>query len=155
MCDGFLFMNKEQLQKIIQEMKERLKSNDKEVPIIASLILDKNDPFSLVLYSTNTVEKANNPLLHAEINVINDALKLTNSKYLKDSILIVSLEPCLMCLGAILKVGIKEIYYILDDEKDGALSHYHAFVDDKLKITRLHDDDFKEIMNDFFKRIRK
>lgn len=148
-------MNKEQLQKIIQEMKERLKSNDKEVPIIASLILDKNDPFSLVLYSTNTVEKANNPLLHAEINVINDALKLTNSKYLKDSILIVSLEPCLMCLGAILKVGIKEIYYILDDEKDGALSHYHAFVDDKLKITRLHDDDFKEIMNDFFKRIRK
>lgn len=155
MCGGFLFMNKEQLQNIINEMKERLKYNDKEVPIIASLILDKNDPQSLVLYSTNTVEKENNPLLHAEMNIINDGLKLTNSKYLKDSILIVSLEPCLMCLGAILKVGIKEIYYILDDEKDGALSHYHAFVDDKLKITRLYDEDFEKILNDFFKNLRK
>ena len=101
------------------------------------------------------MEREENPLSHAEINVIREGLKKSDTRYLKDGILIVTLEPCLTCLGAILKVGIKDLYYVLDDPKEGALSHYHAFVDDKLRVHRIQDDRFKELMDTFFLSLRQ
>ena len=56
---------------------------------------------------------------------------------------------------SLIKAGVKELYYVLDDPKLGALSHYHAFVDDMLIITRLNDERFKELIDGFFLNLRK
>lgn len=145
-------MTKQELKKYIDILyKEAKNAYDRNEVPISSVLIFKDGQY---LVSSNHVEEENNPFSHAEFNVINDGLKLTNSKYLKDCILMVSLEPCLFCMGAILKSGIKEIYYVLDDEKLGSLSHYHTFVDDTLKISRIEDKRFKPLMDDFFKKIR-
>ncbi len=121
-----------------------------EIPVSALLVF----PDGTYLVDSNQVEDKNDPFSHAEFNVIQKGMKKQKSRYLSDCILIVDLEPCLFCLGAIIKAGIKDVYYVLDDEKLGSLSHYHAFVDDRLHVHRIEDDRFKPIMDDFFKKLR-
>lgn len=123
----------------------------KEVPVIASLILNDGQIF----YSGNEVERKEDPLSHAEINVINKAIKYTSNKYLDNATLIVTLEPCLMCIGAILKTHIKNLFYITEDTREGSLSYYHLHLDNKMNINHIKDDRFDFILKDFFKSIRK
>ncbi len=151
-CAVAFIMTKKDLQiyldKIYQEALAASKEN--EVPVAACLITDKN-----VYYAHNRVEEKNHPFKHAELLVIEEALLKEKTRRLKNGVLIVSLEPCLMCLGALIKAGVKALYYVLDDPKLGALSHYHAFVDDMLIITRLNDERFKELIDGFFLNLRK
>lgn len=121
-----------------------------EVPVSALLVLNDNS----YLLSHNTVEKDRNPLHHAEINVLTKGFMKADIKYLKDATLIVSLEPCLACMGAILKSGISSLYYVLDDEKDGALSYHHVFVDNRIAIHRIDDPRFKTQLQSFFENLR-
>ena len=145
-------MTRDELSAILDQMALLSKSSSSqgEIPVIAALYC----PDGTVLYASNQVEEANDPFSHAEINVLRQGLKKYDSRYLKDCILIVSLEPCLMCLGAIIKAGIKNLYYVLDDPKLGGLSHYHAFVDDKIHVHRIDDTRFKPIMDEFFQKLR-
>lgn len=145
-------MKKEDLKRYLDMLYLEAKkaSENHEIPISALLVL----PTGETVLSHNHVEEENDPFSHAEFNVINEGMKKMNSRYLKDAILIVSLEPCLFCLGAILKAGIKNLYYVLDDEKLGSLSHYHAFVDDKLFVHRIEDERFSFLMDEFFKKLR-
>lgn len=145
-------MTRYELSSILDQMALLSKSSSSqgEIPVIAALYC----PDGTVLYASNQVEEENDPFSHAEINVLRQGLKKYDSRYLKDCILIVSLEPCLMCLGAIIKAGIKNLYYVLDDPKLGGLSHYHAFVDDKIHVHRINDTRFKPIMDEFFQKLR-
>ena len=145
-------MTRDELSAILDQMALLSKSSSSqgEIPVIAALYC----PDGTVLYASNQVEEENDPFSHAEINVLRQGLKKYDSRYLKDCILIVSLEPCLMCLGAIIKAGIKNLYYVLDDPKLGGLSHYHAFVDDKIHVHRIDDIRFKPIMDEFFQKLR-
>ena len=146
-------MNKEELSKIIDDLylKSKEAYDNNEIPVSACLVL--ND--GRIFFDRNRVEENDDPFSHAEYEVINKALKETEGRYLKDSILIVTLEPCLFCMGALLKAGIKTLYYILPDTKLGSLSHYHAFVDDKLEVIEIEDKRFASLMDSFFKNIRK
>ncbi len=146
-------MNKSELNLILDEMyaQSKIASSEEEIPVVAALLF----PDGEVLYASNKVEKNNHPFHHAEIQVLEAGFKKTNSRYLKEAVLIVSLEPCLMCLGAIIKAGIKDLYYVLDDDKLGGLSHYHAFVDDQIRVHRLQDDRFLEVFRSFFAKLRK
>ena len=145
-------MTRDELSAILDQMALLSKSSSSqgEIPVIAALYC----PDGTVLYASNQVEEENDPFSHAEINVLRQGLKKYDSRYLKDCILIVSLEPCLMCLGAIIKAGITNLYYVLDDPKLGGLSHYHAFVDDKIHVHRIDDIRFKPIMDEFFQKLR-
>ncbi len=154
MCGGlFIFkMTKTDLKIILDHLYEeaQISCQEHEIPVSACLVLEDGRQF----YSHNEVEKYNDPFMHAEFSVIDRALKLTDSRYLKNSTLIVTMEPCLLCMGAVIKAGVSSLYYVLPDEKGGALSHYHAFVDDKLKVSEIEDARFKELMNDFFNTLR-
>ena len=151
-CAVAFLMTKTELQKHLDKIYEQalIASKEKEIPVGACLITDTN-----VYYAHNQVEKSDHPFEHAEMLVIKEALKKENTRRLKNAVLIVSLEPCLMCMGALIKAGIKELYYVLDDPKLGALSHYHAFVDDSLIVTRVKDDRFEALMKDFFIKLRQ
>lgn len=145
-------MTKENLKEIIDNLYSYSKKaiDKNEVPVSACLII--NDK---IIYSYNHVEEKDNPFSHAEIEVIKEGLKETKSRYLKNSTLIVTLEPCLLCMGAILKTGIENLYYIIDDKDKGALSYYHVFVDDVLKVHQIEDKRFNELFSSFFKTLRK
>lgn len=154
MCGGlFIFkMTKTDLKIILDHLyaEAQISCREHEIPVSACLVLEDGRQF----YSHNEVEKYNDPFMHAEFSVIDRVLKLIDSRYLKNSTLIVTMEPCLLCMGAIIKAGVSSLYYVLPDEKGGALSHYHAFVDDKLKVSEIEDARFKKLMNDFFNTLR-
>ncbi len=67
----------------------------------------------------NQVERLNDPTAHAEIIALTSAFNYLGSKYLPDATLYVTIEPCLMCAGALYWGKIGRIVYGAADEKNG------------------------------------
>jgi tRNA(adenine34) deaminase len=89
-----------------------------EVPVGAVLVKDGK----LISKSHNQPISTNDPTAHAEIQLIRAAgAKLKNYR-LNDSILYVTLEPCAMCLGAIVHARVKRIVFGAHDPKTGVCS---------------------------------
>lgn len=97
------------------EAKKALKLN--EVPIGAIIVKDD----IVIARGHNLRESKQNSLLHAEIIAINKACKKLNNFRLEDCELYVTVEPCLMCAGAIVLSRIKKVYYGAKDSKYGAV----------------------------------
>lgn len=85
-----------------------------EVPIGAVLVKDNK----VIYRSHNLKQQLYNSLKHAELNVISEAVS-NGEKYLEDYDLYVTLEPCLMCAGAIINSRIRNIYIGALDSKGG------------------------------------
>ena len=144
-------MTTEQLQSILDSLYDSCLEAEKlgEIPVAAALVSNNH-----IVIMHNSVESSNVPFEHAEYNVITEEMKQTNSRYLKDYSIVVSLEPCLFCMAAILKAGISNLYYVTDDTKAGALSYHHVFVDNVMKVHRIDDNRFDKLLSDFFKTMR-
>lgn len=69
----------------------------------------------------NTREVENNPLGHAEVNALTEAANTLGSWRLDDCTLVVTLEPCTMCAGAIVQSRIGRVVFGAFDEKAGAV----------------------------------
>jgi tRNA(adenine34) deaminase len=106
-------MNK-YMQIAIKQARTALSEN--EVPVGAVLVR-KNE---IIAAAHNTSEQENSPLKHAEISLISQATKTLNLSDLSDCDMYVTLEPCLMCGGAILNARIRRLYF-------GAYSDFGAF----------------------------
>ena len=92
-----------------------------EIPIGAVLVDEINN--EILSLRHNEIIMENNPLNHAEILVIYEACKLKKSRYLVDTAIYVTLEPCAMCAVAISNARIKKIYFGAYDEKIGAIEN--------------------------------
>ena len=92
-----------------------------EVPIGAIIVDEKNQ--KVLSQRHNEIVSQNNPLNHAEILVIKEACRLKKSRYLNDTAIYVTLEPCAMCAAAISEARIKKIYFGAFDEKKGAIEN--------------------------------
>lgn len=100
-----------------------------EVPIAALLV----GPEGLISFAINTRERQQTPLGHAEIFALHKASQARNSWRLEDCTLYVTLEPCVMCAGAIQQARIKRVVYGASDPKTGAVeSLYHVLSDSRL-----------------------
>ena len=98
--------------------KEAVKSKEEdEVPVGAVIV--KNG--KVIAKAHNKKEQKNDPVSHAEIECIKKASKKLGNWYLKDCELYVTLEPCVMCVGAIINARISKVYYGARDLKAGAL----------------------------------
>ncbi len=129
---------------------------EKEVPV-GALILKEGQ---ILAKAFNKKESQQNPLGHAEIEAIQQASKQISSWRLKDCSLYVTLEPCLMCIGAILEARISHLIYGCKDTKKGFDSFYQLTKNPawnhKLKITSgIQSEQCSEILIDFFKKLRK
>ena len=104
-----------------------------EVPV-GALLMDSQGEVSGEVLSNNR-EELNNPLGHAEVNCLlssQDQEKRKNWR-LSDFTLYVTLEPCLMCLGAMIQARIKRLVFGAYDAKGGSLSlGYHPQRDPRL-----------------------
>lgn len=93
-----------------------------DVPIVA-LIFNENDDF--ITYGVNDSIKKRKIYGHAEINAIQNSLNILKIKKLNNYKIVITLEPCVMCLGAILQAGIKMIYYYIKAPKTGFVESNH------------------------------
>lgn len=99
-----------------QALKEAKKALDEdEVPIGAVVVLNGK----IIARGHNMTEKLNDPTAHAEMIALTSAFNLLGSKYLPEAALYVTIEPCLMCAGAMYWSKLGKIVWGADDEKNG------------------------------------
>jgi len=101
---------------MMHALKEAKKAfEDGEIPIGAIVVVNEK----IIARGQNMVEKLNDATAHAEMIALTAASNLLGSKYLTDAILYITVEPCLMCAGAIYWSKLAKIVYGADDEKNG------------------------------------
>ena len=128
-----------------------------EVPVGCVIVKDEK----IIARAHNKKEKKNCAIFHAEIECINKATKKLNNWNLKGCQMYVTLEPCIMCTGAIINSRIDKIYYACKDPKGGALNS-------NIKINKvknlnhypeihqgLMEDECSKLLKKFFKNKRK
>ena len=117
MCGGFLnYM--ENYEKYMKEAirEAELAALEDEVPIGCVIVKDGE----IIAKAHNQRDKTNNPLGHAETLAIKKASEILNDWQLVDCDLYVTIEPCLMCAGAIIQSRINKVIYGAPDLKGGA-----------------------------------
>lgn len=103
-----------------EALKEAQKAYDAdEVPVGAIVVMNNK----IIARGHNQVELLNDATAHAEILAITSAFNYLGSKYLPDATLYVTIEPCLMCAGALFWGKIGRIVYGASDAKNGYLHH--------------------------------
>src|SRR5580692_7807545 len=101
---------------MLQALKEAKKAFDEgEVPVGAIITMKDK----IISRGHNQVERLNDPTAHAEIIALTSAFNFLGSKYLPDATLYVTVEPCLMCAGALYWSKIGKVVYGADDDKNG------------------------------------
>ena len=121
-----------------------------EVPV-GCVIVNENE---IISRSSNMVELLNDSTAHAELIAITSAQNSINNKNLDGCILYTTLEPCLMCHGAIYWSKINTIVYGASDEKRG-FSRHNLEIDRKINIVKgVMEEESRELLEKFFKKIR-
>ena len=124
-----------------------------EIPVGAVIVKDGK----VISSAHNETEEKNSPLAHAELLAIKSATE--NMKYLTDCTLYVTLEPCPMCMGAILHSRIGSIVFGAYDEKTGSagskadLSDLSFFRKPQI-LGGYMEKECRELLTDFFKSLR-
>lgn len=125
-----------------------------EVPVGAVIVIQNK----IIARAYNQVEMLKDPTAHAEILAVTAACSFLGAKYLPQATLYITVEPCLMCCGALYWSKIDTIVYGAADDKNGyrhftgSTSPFHP----KTKIiTGILQDDCAQLMKDFFKERRK
>ena len=122
-----------------------------EVPIGAVIVCNGK----VIAKAHNQTETLNDSTAHAEIIAITSAENHLGSKYLEDCTLYVTVEPCVMCAGAIHWSHLKRIVYGAGDPKKG----YKKYSADILKNTEvtcgIMETEAETLMKRFFEELRK
>ena len=127
-----------------------------EVPVGAVLVLDGeilgrgfNQPVSL-----------NDPTAHAEIVALREAGREAGNYRLPGSTMYVTIEPCQMCVGAMVHARVVRVVYGTPEPKAGAIesamrAHEHPSLNHRLEVTgRVLEDECREVIQAFFKQRR-
>ena len=124
-----------------------------DVPVGALVV---NQMGEIIGRGKNEREKSNDPLAHAELMAIKDAAKNLNSYRFDDLTLVVTLEPCAMCAGAIAQSRFSRLVFGAFDEKAGAVGSVWDLIRDPRALTKIEVvsgvllDECAEILKDFF-----
>ena len=124
-----------------------------DVPV-GALVVD--DAGNLVGQGANLREQDNDPTSHAEIVAIRNAAKKLGNYRLDDLTMVVTLEPCGMCAGAIAQSRIKRLVFGSFDEKYGAVGSVWDLLRDTRAIYKpevisgVLEDECAQLLSDFF-----
>jgi tRNA(adenine34) deaminase len=91
--------------------------DEDEVPVGAVVVMNNR----IIARGYNQTEKLKDPTAHAEMIALTSAFSFLGSKYLPDATLYVTVEPCLMCAGALYWSKIGQVVYGASDVKNGYL----------------------------------
>ncbi|MCK5235449.1 MAG: tRNA adenosine(34) deaminase TadA [Deltaproteobacteria bacterium] len=129
-----------------------------DVPIGAVLTAPDG---KVVARGYNRKEASNDPTHHAEIAVLRTASKKLGRWRLQDLTIYVTLEPCVMCMGALIQARIKRLVFAAPDPKAGACGSIFDISNDKrlnhsIKVTSgVLEDEASKMLKDFFKKLRE
>jgi len=124
-----------------------------DVPVGALIV---NDAGEIVSFGKNEREKDNDPTAHAEIVAIRKASEKIGSWRLDKLTLIVTLEPCVMCAGAILQSRIKRLVFGAFDQKAGAVGSSLDVIRDVRALSKVEvvsgvlEKECAKLLTDFF-----
>ena len=124
-----------------------------DVPVGAIVV---NDAGEILGTGQNLREQNNDPTAHAEIVALRNASEKLGSWRLDDLTLVVTLEPCAMCAGAILQSRIKRLVFAAWDEKAGAVGSVMDVIRDPRALTKVEvitgimEKECSEVLTDFF-----
>ncbi|MBR3523250.1 MAG: tRNA adenosine(34) deaminase TadA [Bacilli bacterium] len=118
-------MDEKYMKEALKEAKKSLLSDD--VPVGAVIVLNNK----IISRGHNMKEKNNDPTQHAEIIAIKKATKKLNDWYLNDCIMYVTMEPCLMCAGALIQSHIKKLVYGIKNDKFGYVDSIDNILNNK------------------------
>jgi tRNA(adenine34) deaminase len=138
-----------------QAFKEAEKAyRDGEVPIGALIVMQEK----IIARAYNQVEKLNDSTAHAEIIALTSAYNFLGAKYLPEAALYVTIEPCLMCAGALYWSKIGKIVYAAEDEKNGYRKYLttekNPFHPKTEIISGICKDECAALIKEFFKARR-
>ena len=126
-------------------------ADEGEIPIGAVIVCNDR----IISRAHNLTEKLHDVTAHAEMQAITAAADLLGGKYLSDCTLYVTVEPCVMCAGAIGWARIGRIVYGASDEKRGYQLYAPRALHPKAVVTRgVLEAECRQMMQDFFKQKR-
>lgn len=122
-----------------------------EVPIGAVIVCNGR----IIARAHNLTETLTDVTAHAEMQAITSAAANLGGKYLTDCTLYVTIEPCLMCAGALAWSQIKRIVYGADDDKRGFHTYCQSPFHPKTNITKgILAEECATLVKEFFKKKR-
>jgi len=123
-----------------------------EVPIGAVVVVDG----VIIGRGHNQVEQLKDPTAHAEMIALTSAFNYVGAKYLPDATLYITVEPCVMCAGAIYWSKLGRIVWGADDEKNGhrAITQKSPFHPKAVILTGVLQEPCARLMKEFFRQLR-
>lgn len=122
-----------------------------EIPVGAVVVVNN----SIVARGYNQTEKLNDPTAHAEMIALTSAFNFFGAKYLPQATLYITLEPCLMCSGAIFWSQVQRIVWGASDEKNGFRRYTENPFHPKATVTTgILKEECTQLLKDFF-RVRR
>ena len=133
-------------------LKEAMKAYEEdEIPVGAVIVYQDQ----IIGRGYNQSQRLKDSTAHAEMIAITSAQNKIGSKYLNGCELYVTLEPCMMCSGAIFLSKISKVVYGLDDKEKGFLRLSKEHTNKKLKIiSNIQEIKSKELLDSFFFKLR-
>jgi tRNA(adenine34) deaminase len=132
-------------------LKEAQKAYDEgEVPVGAIIVCDNK----VIGKGYNLTERLNDITAHAEMQAITAAANYLRAKYLIDCTMYVTMEPCVMCGGALFWSQISKVVFGASDEKRGyqkAGNHLHPKTE---VISGIMGEECSQLVKSFFKKLR-
>jgi tRNA(adenine34) deaminase len=127
-----------------------------EVPIGAIIVRDG----AVIGRGYNLRESRQDPSAHAEMIAIRQAARRTGNWRLTGTTLYVTLEPCIMCMGALILARVERVVFGCHDPKGGAAGSLYDLSDDRRLNHRLelvsgvHQDQCSSLLSGFFRALR-
>lgn len=123
----------------------------KEIPVGAVVVMDKK----IIARAYNQTEQLNDSTAHAEMIALTSAFNHIGAKYLKEATLYVTLEPCVMCGGAIFWSQLGRLVFGAEDVQRGYRRVSKKITHPKTKIKGgVLAEESKTLIDAFFKQIR-
>lgn len=145
------------MRKALQQAQQAF--DEDEVPVGAIIVLNNQ----IIAKGYNQVEKLIDCTAHAEILALTTAFNFLGSKYLPEATLYVTLEPCVMCSGALYWSKIGRVVYGATDEKNGSITPLPGIITNKGNwpyhpktqvVGGLLKEECATLMKSFFKKKR-
>ena len=137
-----------------QALKEAQQAfEEEEVPIGAVVVINDR----IVARGHNMTERLKDPTAHAEMIALTSAFNALGAKYLPEASLYVTVEPCLMCAGAVYWSKLGRIIYGAADSKNGyrkTTMESWPFHPKTELIAGVKEEECAQLMKDFFSRLR-
>jgi len=135
----------------------RQAAREDEVPVGCVIVHEGR----IIARAHNQVERLKDPTAHAEILAITSAASYLGTKWLNQASIYVTIEPCSMCVGAMVLARIKGVFFGASDPKTGACGSIinianHKKLNHRIKIKKgILAEECASLLKDFFKKKRK